>query len=161
MMARQHVGEYTRELANGTKVIVGDHHRTAAGSNLHGDTGRWSPVESHRRSRLKEQGRARRRAALHRGGAAAKKGWTGIRRRGKTTKKLLRRGGKRLSRAARYASKKRRATAACCAVAGIAEIGAGLLWSTAGLVFTTLAILAATVTGGLLGGTSSGPKHAK
>jgi hypothetical protein len=163
MMARHHVSEYTRQLADGTKVTVGEHHRTAAGANLLGDSGRRSPVESHRRARLKQQARARRRAALRRGGRAAKKGLVGIRRRGRQTKKLLKRGTRRLSRAARYASKNRRGTAACCLVAGVVEIGAGLLWSTAGLVFATLSILAALVSGGLLlgGGPSGGPKHAK
>jgi hypothetical protein len=59
-------------------------------------------------------------------------------------------------------AKKRRTLAAVCLVGGLAEVGAGLLWSTFGLIITALLILVALISGGLLlgGAPSGGPKHA-
>jgi hypothetical protein len=154
-MPRTHVSDYTRQLADGSQVQVHGHDRSyVPGAD---DEAKHTPVESHRKARLKEQARARRAAALERGKGAAGRGAVAIRKRGRQSWKLARKGGKRLKRAAYYASKRRRATAACCVVGAVAEVGAGLAWSVGGLVFTSLSIGAATLAGGLfVGGKKAG-----
>jgi hypothetical protein len=156
--AKTSVSEYTRELADGTKVTVHSHQRAfTPGVAAEGHS---TPVESHRKNRLKEQARARRRNALEKGRAAAGRGLQAIKKRGKQSATLARRGGKRMARGARYASRKRRGMAAACMVGGVAEIGAGLAWSTAGLVWTTLSIIAATIGGALVMGGKKKPAPA-
>lgn len=147
-MARQQIQEYTRQLANGSKVTVHSHRRTyepAAAS----PTSQRTSVENIRRTREKEQSRDRRREAVQRGKAAAVKGATATKRRAGQSWRMTQRGGKRLRRAVQLAGRKRKAAATCAAVAGVAEIGAALAWSTTGLIVTTVSILAATVAGGL------------
>lgn len=162
-MARARVGEYTRELASGTQVKVHGHERRYQEGAAARPASRRTPVMTHQREQARERNRLRRQEATRRAGVAAGKGWTGIKRRGGQAKKMLKRGGRRLQRAGRYMGKKRRAMAAICVVGGLAEVGAGLLWSTTGLFIAALSILAAAVSGGLLlgGAPSGGPKHAK
>lgn len=148
-MPKTDVTDYTRELANGTQVKVHGHKRTYTGS-AQDSASKLSPVESHRRDRLKAQAKIRREAAMDRAGDAARKGWAGTKRRGRQTLKLTKAGGRRLKKAARYASRRKRAAAACCLVGGVAEIGAGLAWSAGGVIVTTVCILGAALTGGLL-----------
>lgn len=150
-MAKADVQDYTRQLANGTKVHVHGHKRTYDPAD-DAKPGR-SPVDQLRSERLKEQARVRRANALRMGREAVSTGWTATQKRARQSWKLSKKGGKRLRRAAWLASKKKRATATCAAVAGVAEIGAALAWSTTGLIVTTVSILAATLAGGLfLGG---------
>ncbi|HWD07077.1 MAG TPA: hypothetical protein VG674_32005 [Amycolatopsis sp.] len=149
--AKTDVGDYTRTLANGTQVQVHGHSRSYTPGV--GDDGKSSPVEAHRRNRLKEQARARRQRALEQGGDAARRGAASIRKRSKQTARLAKRGAKRIGRGARYASRRRRTMAAACMVGGVAEIGAGLAWSTAGLIWTLVSIILSALGGALfLGG---------
>lgn len=154
-MARAQVSEYTRQLANGTQVTVHQHHRQyVPGAD---EAGGRTAVEHHRRDRLKEQARIRRAEALTRGREQAKRGASATRRRAKQSWGLCRKGGKRLQRAARYASRRKRAAAAACLVGGVAEIGAAAVWSTTGLIVTTIGIIGAAIGGGLLlGGRKAG-----
>lgn len=150
---RAKVEEHTRLLANGTKVTVHSHDRsyTPAAAT---DSGVRSPVENHRRARVKVEAKDRRQEALARAGVAARKGGTVIRKRGKQGAMLARDGAKRLGRAGRYAARKRRAMAVGCAIGGTATIAAGLAWSLTGIITTILSILLALITGGLLIGGS-------
>lgn len=148
-MPKAQVSEYTRSLADGTEVKVHGHHRGYVPADPTAED-KHTPVESHRRARLREQAKIRRAAALERGKTAAARGAVSIRKRGKQSWKLTQRAGKRLSRAAKYASKRKRAMAAACVLGAVAEAGAGLAWSAGGLLVTTASILGATLAGGLL-----------
>jgi hypothetical protein len=151
-MAKATVNEHTRSLANGTQVTVHEHSRAfTPGADM---DERRSPVEQHRRARLKAQAQLRREAALERGKAAASRSVPALKKTGRQSWKIAKRGGKRLQRAARYASRRRRAMAAACVVGGVAELGASLAWGTAGTVWAGLSILGATLAGGLLLGGS-------
>lgn len=147
-MPKTKVQEHTRKLANGTQVTVHDHDRSyVPGADAEA---KLSPVESHRRERLKAQARERREAAWEQGKVAWQRAKPGIKKRGQQTAKLAKKAGKRMSRAAKYASKRRRTMAACCVAGAAAEVSAGLLWSTGGLVWTAVSIGGAALTGGLL-----------
>lgn len=149
--AKASVKEYTRQLANGTQVTVHQHSREYTPAS--GEQERRSPVEQHRRSRMRAQAKARRAAALARGKAAARRAGPMLRKTGRQSLKIAKRGGRRLQKAARYASHRRRAMAAACVVGGVAELGASLAWGTAGAVWSGLSIVGATLAGGLfLGG---------
>lgn len=153
------VSQHTRTLSNGKKVKVDEHARTYTMADFAED--RRSPVEAHRHARLKEQSKVRRDAALDAGAAAAARGWKATKKRAKQSKKLAKSGIRRLERASKYASKRRRTMALLSFGAGVAEVGAGLAWSTGGLVVTSLSIVAATIGGALfLGGSDRAKKDA-
>lgn len=153
-MPRGQVQEYTRQL-NGRNVRVQQHSRHYNGQQRqhghgHEDSAGRTPVQQYRREHLRAQAKQRRTEAFRRGKDTSKKAGAGIRRRGKQSWKLARRAGRRWSRGARYAGKKRRMMAACCFLGGTAELGVGLAWSVGGLVWATVAIGAAVLSGGLL-----------
>src|SRR5699024_9012372 len=150
-MPKTKVEEHTRKLASGANVVVHGHDRDYVGG-AHVE-GKRSPVESHRRERLKAQARQRRSAAWEQGKQRWQTAKPGIKKRGRQSKKLAKQAGKRLSRAGRYASYHRRTMAAGCVAGALAEVSAGLLWSGGRLSSTTLTLGAAATSGGpLLGG---------
>lgn len=141
--AKAKVQEYTRQLASGTKVTVHGHDRTYQAADARVAAKR-TPVMAHERELAKKRAQEKRKQA-----------WKGLRRRGKQSWRLARRGGKRMRRATRYARRHKKAMAAACAVGGLVEVGAGLLWSTTGVVIATVAMIASVLTGGfLIGGES-------
>jgi len=93
----------------------------------------WSPVELHRRDRLRAEAARRRRASIARVGAAARMGW-----------RVARSGGRWLGRAARRAD---RPMIAAFLAGAVAAIGTGAAWSTMGAAVTVLGIAAATIAG--------------
>jgi hypothetical protein len=151
-LGRARVAEHTRTLADGTQITVHDHSRSYSPTVV--DPANRSPVEQHRRQREKVDTRERRQEAMHRARERARRAGPVIRKRGKQGLKIARKGGKRLRRAGRYAARKRRMMAAACVAGGVFEVGAGLLWSTTGVVTTSLGILASALAGGLMIGGS-------
>lgn len=148
-MAIGKVQEYTRQLANGTQVQVNGHSR----SFQPGDKAkqqRRTPVDQYRHERVKAERNERRREAISRGRDAAHKGMRRTRQQAKRSVRMAKRGGKRLQRAARYMGRRRRTMAVCAAAGGLAEVGAAIAYQGAGLVVTSISILAAVLTGGLL-----------